>query len=61
MKTVAKGKGLDPKKLYTGQTLTYKGQKVRVIEVEAEYSGKVCIELPNGGGTLWVSPTTLSL
>lgn len=60
MKTTnTKAKAVDPKTLYTGQTVHYKGQKVRVVEVE--YSGQVCIELPNGGGTLWVSPKTLTL
>lgn len=47
-----------PPKFYTGQTVTYKGKKVQVIEVEP--NGKVCTDLPNDGGTLWVSPSTLS-
>lgn len=50
-------KALNPKTLYTGQTVTYKGQKVSIVEVEP--GGEVCIELPNGE-TLWVSPKTLS-
>lgn len=56
MKTTAK-KAPKAKSFYTGQTVTYKGQKVEVVEVEP--GGEVCIELADGS-TLWVSPKTLT-